>query len=164
MKKYLKLVKKAVGTVALLLLMPSVAFSGNGKAETISNIASNSVHKVSHSLAGAVQYSANVSYKWAAHPQSTSEVEPAWAKNDSAQSSYKWANAETVQDSDRELSTFAGRSSYTWGVQSFSDQAGYKWGFRSYADQAGYKWGFRSYADQAGYKWGFRSYADQAGY
>ena len=165
MKNYSDLFRKGAGTVALLFLMPSVAMSGSLINEPQPNpAASSSVHKVSHTLAGAVRYSANTSYKWGAQPQSTSHAEPTWAKNETAPSSYKWAAAETVQDSEKGLNTFADQTSYTWGVQSFSEQAGYKWGFRSYADQAGYKWGFRSYADQAGYKWGFRSYADQAGY
>ncbi|MEQ9564252.1 MAG: hypothetical protein RLN85_00215, partial [Pseudomonadales bacterium] len=120
---------------------------------------SNTVHKVSHSLASSVKYSMAPSYKWAAEHQSSPSETTDWAKNETRQTGYKWSAADTELNESKRSSTYAGNASYEWGVQNFSEQAGYKWGFRSYADQAGYKWGFRSYADQAGYKWGFRSYA-----
>jgi hypothetical protein len=162
MKKFFSIVKTGAGAAALLLVMPSVV-----SANTIDGAVSTgtgTVHKISHSLAGTIKYLETSNYKWGAQSESAPRQTSEWAKNDIQAQNYKWSVAEGSANGTGRSNTFAGETSYSWGVRSFSDQAAYKWGFRSYSDQAAYKWGFRSFADQAAYKWGFRSFADQAAY
>jgi hypothetical protein len=165
MKMFSDSLTKRAGAAALLFILPSVVYAGVDQRMDSTQNLSNSVHKVTHSLAGNIRYSTAPSYKWGSQPNALSaETNTDWATAEAGQPSYKWPVNQAEVAEKNASNTFAGDASYNWGAQNFSSQAGYKWGFRGYADQAGYKWGFRSYADQAGYKWGFRSYADQAGY
>ena len=164
MKKFIGMFKTGAGAAALLLTMPSVAASSVSHLNESTHAASNSVHKVSHALAGKMTYSETPSYKWGSENRATATQAADWASNEAQMTGYKWSVAGASANERVNSNSFAGEATYSWGVRSFSDQAAYKWGFRSYSDQAAYKWGFRSYSDQAAYKWGFRSYSDQAAY
>jgi len=164
MKKFFSIFKTGAGAAALLLVMPSVVLANTNQINDAVPTSTNTVHKISHSLAGTIKYSDTPSYKWGAQSDSNHTKAAEWAKNDTQAANYKWSVAEATANGPNTPNTFAGEATYSWGVRSFSDQAAYKWGFRNYSDQAAYKWGFRSYADQAAYKWGFRSFADQAAY
>ena len=151
------------GSIAIALMAPAMSFADAGQAPTANGSSSNSlVHRVSHSLAGSESYTSTSQggYKWGRKAEQT-ESEAKWAGSTNTRSSYKWGDSAA---SETEGQSFAGTSSYDWGVQNFAEQSGYRWGLRNYADQTGYRWGLRNYSDQTGYRWGLRNYSDQTGY
>ena len=177
MKNYSHMWKLGSIVAAFVMASSSVAESNQMMAYTgVSQAAT--VHKVTHGLAEAVNYSKARGYKWSQTNFARDEAVAEWTGTEQQNAGYKWASRVQAVDSQPEsapilvsetkfvwsANSLAEEAGFKWGFRSYADQAGFKWGFRSYADQAGFKWGFRSYADQAGFKWGFRSYADQAGF
>ena len=138
-------------SIAIAMMAPSLSFADAGQVAKASGASSHSlVHRVTHSLAGSESYTSTSQggYKWgrkAEQPESNAK----WAGSTSTRSGYKWGDSAASEPA--EAQSFAGASSYDWGVQNFAEQSGYKWGLRNLADQTGYKWGLRNSADQTSY-------------
>ncbi len=161
--------------IAVALLAPYLSVAEIGPAATQADaVASSTVHRVSHSLAGAESYTSNgpSGYKWGRKVEQAAPgtASTNWSTATAPRSGYKWGSSSA---SGSEAQTYAGTTTYSWGAQGYAKEAGYKWGIKNnsrYAEQAGYKWGIKNnsrYAEQAGYKWGIKNnsrYAEQAGY
>ena len=120
--KILKVVGYAgVASFALAIAANSLILAETPQLESVSAEKSNNmVHRVSHTLAAAQQYTGGTAsgYKWGQENQSkTSEV--------------TWDGSKDTA------------SGYKWGKSNVSEQAGSKWGRRDFAEQSGSKWGRR---------------------
>jgi hypothetical protein len=103
---------------------------------TVAEQSNNLVHRVSHTLAAAEQYTGSVQsgYKWGQNVPSHGNSKAVWVDVDSVDT----------------------QSGYKWGRTNHIEQTGTKWGRRNDSEQAGTKWGRRNVSEQAGTKWGRR--------
>jgi len=123
-------------SIAIAMMAPSMSFADAGQVANANGTSSHSlVHRVTHSLAGSESYTSTSQggYKWgrkAEQPESNAK----WAGSTSARSGYKWGDSAA---SEPEAQSFAGTSSYDWGVQNFAEQSGYRWGLKDFSEQTG---------------------------
>jgi hypothetical protein len=119
----------------------------------------NLVHRVSHTLAAAEQYtgSAPSGYKWGQKARKNQSKEN-WSGSKESPSGYKWGKSSAaVVGVDRpDSSSYAEQTRNPWGRRDYSEQARNPWGRRDYSEQARNPWGRRDYSEQARNPWGRR--------
>ena len=142
------------GGIALAMLIPSMSFAEVGQVAANTTNTGNQVHRVSHTLAGASEYTSGTSgYKWGKSAPQSDSSSTKWAES-TTRNGYKWGNS--AGDSKPATRSYAGAPSYQWGVMGVSGQSGYRWGIRNNSEQTGYRWGIRNNSEQTGYRWGIR--------
>jgi hypothetical protein len=118
----------------------------------------NLVHRVSHTLAAAEQYTGSVQsgYKWGQKVQSQSRE--SWNDSQEPSGGYKWGKSSTiVVDADRVTpSDYAEQTRTPWGRRDFSEQTRTPWGRRDFSEQTRTPWGRRDFSEQTRTPWGRR--------
>jgi hypothetical protein len=156
--KILKVVGYAgVASFALAIAANSLILAETPQLESASAEKSNNmVHRVSHTLATAQQYTGGTAsgYKWGQENQSkTSEV--TWDGSKATASGYKWGTSRTAA-STTELapSSYAEQTRNPWGRKDFSEQARNPWGRKDFSEQARNPWGRKDFSEQTRNPWG----------
>jgi hypothetical protein len=119
----------------------------------------NLVHRVSHTLAAAEEYTGNVpsGYKWGEKAQQ-GQSNKIWNSSEAPAGGYKWGNYhDTVLGMDQSSTpSFSKETRNPWGRRDFSEQARNPWGRRDFSEQARNPWGRRDFSEQARNPWGRR--------
>ena len=129
MKTLKKIGYVGLASAALLALTPSLTVAATPQEGPASSEGSNNlVHRVSHKLASAEQYtgSASSGYKWGKQAPAA-ESKAIWAGSREAKSGYKWGNSKAANN----IAPIA--------ASNHSEQAGSRWR-RDFSEQAGSRW------------------------
>jgi hypothetical protein len=119
----------------------------------------NQVHRVSHRLAAAEQYTVGTSsgYKWGQKAR-RNLTKDNWNGTGQSRNGYKWGNSSsTVVDVEQAFpSNNVEQTRNPWGRRDFSEQTRNPWGRRDFSEQTRNPWGRRDFSEQTRNPWGRR--------
>ena len=138
MKTLKKIGYVGLASAALLALTPSLTVAATPQEGPASSEGSNNlVHRVSHTLASAEQYtgSASSGYKWGKQAPAA-ESKAIWAGSREAKSGYKWGNSSVANESviSSANADYAKQTRSKWR-RDFTEQSRSKWR-RDFSEQA----------------------------